>query len=73
MPGRTEQPQNTFVVRFWWEWQGEGSEKARSWRGRIEHVQSGERMTFSEARQLLAFIERFVTLRSSPQDDHVIE
>lgn len=73
MPGRTEQPQNTFVVRFWWEWQEEGSDRTRGWRGRIEHVQSGEGMTFCETLQLLAFIERFVTLRSSPQEDHVIE
>lgn len=60
MPGRVELPQNTFVVRFWWEWQGEGSDQLMGWRGRIEHVQSGEGTTFHEAHQLLAFIERFI-------------
>lgn len=69
MPGRAEQPQNTFVVRFWWEWQGEGSDKTRGWRGRIEHVQSGEGITFREVRQLLAFIERFIKPLSMPSID----
>ena len=65
MPGHTGEPQNTFVVRFWWEWQGEGSEPRRVWRGRVEHVQSGEGMTFRDLRQLLAFMERFVAPWSS--------
>ncbi|MDI7275666.1 MAG: hypothetical protein QME94_06780 [Anaerolineae bacterium] len=60
MPDYTEQPQNTFVIRFWWEWQGAGSDQAVGWRGRVEHVQSGEGMAFREMRQLLAFIEAFV-------------
>lgn len=64
MPGRAEQPQNTFIVRFWWEDQGEGLSRTRGWRGRIEHVQSGEGMTFREAHQLLAFIEQFIPLIS---------
>jgi len=65
MPAHTEQPQNTFVVRFWWEWPGEGSEPGRVWHGRAEHVQSGEGMTFRDMGQLLAFIERFVAPGSS--------
>jgi hypothetical protein len=55
-----DEPQNTFVIRFWWEWQGEGSGRTRNWRGRIEHVQSGEGISFRDRHQLLAFIEHFV-------------
>lgn len=66
MPDRTEPPQNTFVVRFWWEQQGEDAEQTIGWRGRIEHVQSGERMAFRDVRELLAFIARFVAPLWSP-------
>lgn len=73
VPNREEQPQNTFVIRFWWEWHPEDSDRTRIWRGRIEHVQSGEGMTFREARQLLAFIERFVApLSSLPRDEKTL-
>lgn len=61
MPDHAELPQNTFVVRFWREWRGGKADRARGWRGRIEHVQSGQGITFYNARQLLAFIARFVT------------
>lgn len=54
------QPQNTFVVRFWREWQDEEVDRIARWRGRIEHIQSGEGMTFYEQQQMLAFIERFI-------------
>jgi len=62
----SEQPQNTFVVRFWWEWHEADAEQTPGWRGRIEHVQSGEGMAFRDLHQLLAFIERFVAPLSSP-------
>ncbi len=45
----------TFVVRFWREWSGM---EAR-WRGRIEHVESGQRADFLEIEGLLGFLERF--------------
>lgn len=66
MSHHEEQPQNTFVIRFWWEWQGESSDRSRGWRGRIEHIQSGEGIAFRDMRQLLAFMERFVARGSSP-------
>ncbi len=69
MPGRAEPPQNTFVIRFWWEWQENGPGPTMGWRGRVEHVQSGEGMAFREARQLLAFMARFVSSLSSPLND----
>ncbi|MBC7228304.1 MAG: hypothetical protein H5T61_13915 [Thermoflexales bacterium] len=71
MPEHAEQPQNTFVVRFWWERHGVDSDQTMDWRGRIEHVQSGEGVAFREVRELLAFIERFVAPLSSPPDEGV--
>lgn len=79
MPDHVKQPQNTLVVRFWWEWQGEGSNQTMGWRGRVEHMQSGEGMTFRDARQLLVFIARFITSFETqaagdalPEGDHSI-
>lgn len=69
MPDHVEPPQNTFVVRFWWEWQRGSADRARGWRGRIEHIQSGEGMTFRNVHELLTFIERFVTPLSPPPGD----
>ncbi len=68
MPDYTEQPQNTFIVRFWWERRGEGTEQKPIWRGRVEHVQSGERMAFNEVGELLVFIGRFIAHLSSHSD-----
>jgi hypothetical protein len=46
---------STFVVRFWREWSAGGAR----WRGRIEHVQSGESATFVGLGAVLVFILRF--------------
>jgi hypothetical protein len=48
-------PVSTFVVRFWREWSAAGPR----WRGRIEHVQSGESATFLDLDGMLGFIRRF--------------
>jgi hypothetical protein len=45
----------TFVVYFWREWTGT---EAR-WRGRVEHVQSGQRADFLDVEGLLGFLGRF--------------
>lgn len=45
----------TFVVRFWREWTGHGSR----WRGRIEHVKSGQQADFLEVKAMIGFLERF--------------
>lgn len=45
----------TFVLRFWREWTGHGAR----WRGRNEHVQSGRRADFLEAKAMIGFLERF--------------
>ena len=46
---------NTFVVRFWREWSAAGSR----WRGRIEHVLSGDSAAFLDLDELLEFLRRF--------------
>ena len=47
-------PISTFVVRFWQEW---SAAKSR-WRGRIEHVQSGESAAFLGVDGMLDFVRR---------------
>ena len=44
-----------FVVRFW----RESSEAGPHWRGRIEHVRSGESAAFGDLDGMLAFLRRF--------------
>ena len=54
----------TFVVRFW----REKTVDEECWRGRIEHVQSGESAAFRELETLLSFLQRFgITLQDSVQ------
>jgi len=45
---------STFVVRFWREWSAAGSR----WRGRIEHVQSGDSVASLDLLGILDFIQR---------------
>ena len=48
-------PISTFVVRFWQEWSAAGPR----WRGRVEHVQSGQSATFMGLEGMLDFIRGF--------------
>lgn len=48
-------PTSTFVVRFWHEW----IPTEMRWRGRVEHVQSGESATFLHLDGMLDFIRSF--------------
>jgi hypothetical protein len=48
-------PASTFVIRFWREW----SASAARWRGRIEHVQSGQRADFVQPEDILRFVGGF--------------
>jgi hypothetical protein len=52
----------TFVVRFWREWSAAGPR----WRGRIEHVQSGESATFLGLNAVLDCVRR---LRAMTDDE----
>jgi hypothetical protein len=53
-------PISTFVVRFWQEWSATGPR----WRGRIEHVQSGESATFLDLDGMLDFVRRIGVMDS---------
>ena len=48
-------PVSTFVLRFWREW----TPGQVRWRGRIEHVPSGESAAFLNVKGMLCFLERF--------------
>ena len=52
-------PASTFVVRLWYEGTAEGPR----WRGRVEHLQSGESQAFLDADGLLSFVRRFAALQ----------
>lgn len=49
-------PISTFVVRFWVKWSSDG----QSWRGTIEHLQSGNRFTFQELEDVYDFIWKYL-------------
>jgi hypothetical protein len=59
---------STFIVRFWREQAGAESR----WRGRIEHVQSGQRADFLAIEDLLRFFRRFGICSEHPSA-HIIE
>ncbi|MGC9399439.1 MAG: hypothetical protein ACP5HM_09935 [Anaerolineae bacterium] len=48
-------PLSTFVVRFW----RENSAAGAQWRGRVEHVQSGAGLAFTDLDDLLGFLRGF--------------
>jgi len=58
-------PISTFVIRFWREWSTAGPR----WRGRIEHVQSGESAAFLEAREILDFVRSLGVMENRLQDE----
>jgi len=45
---------STFVIRFW----REGPAAELRWRGRIEHLQSGQSASFLELEDALAFVRK---------------
>ncbi len=55
-------PDNTFVIRFWREW----TANQGRWRGRIEHVQSGQRLDFVRLDDVIEFLRRF---KVAPPDE----
>ncbi len=61
-PPSARSPASTFVLRFWQERRASGL----GWRGRIEHVQSGQSAAFLRWEEMLAFLERFGVM-GSPQ------
>jgi hypothetical protein len=60
-------PASTFVVRFWREWSAAGSR----WRGRIEHVQSGESATSLDLQGISDFIRCHGVMAGPPTQGSV--
>jgi hypothetical protein len=53
---RSAPPASTFIIRFWHEWAGDDGHSR--WRGRIEHLQSAQRLDFVHIADVLAFLSR---------------
>jgi hypothetical protein len=53
---------STFVIRFWREW----SANADRWRGRIEHLQSGQHADFLDLVDVSAFIQGLGVMTGRP-------
>ena len=51
-------PLDTFIIRLWREMGPDGPR----WRGQVQHVQTGERISFADERTMLAFIRRWVKM-----------
>ena len=57
MTHHMSRPQSTFVIRLWREQGGKEAGSVQEWQGRIEHLQSGEGITFRHWDQLLEFMQ----------------
>ena len=53
---------STFVIRFWREW----SATVERWRGRIEHVQSGQHADFLDLAGVSEFIQSLGVMPDRP-------
>lgn len=51
-------PLNTFIVRFW----RESDQLTVRWRGQIQHIQTGEQLSFAQEKPMLTFIRRWVKI-----------
>ncbi|MGB9585919.1 MAG: hypothetical protein ACPL4H_09740 [Anaerolineales bacterium] len=58
MVNRSRQPDNTFIVRFWWE---RGVEQS-TWYGNVHHIQSGKNISFRDQQEMIRFIEQYIPL-----------
>jgi len=56
----------TFVVRFWREWSAAGLR----WRGRIQHVESGDATSFLELGRMLQFLQSSGALAEDGSQSH---
>lgn len=63
-------PTSTFVIRWWKEY----SSSETYWRGWIKHIQSGQQVTFQDARSMLHFMRSFgiSCLEEDDQSEKVI-
>lgn len=51
-------PLNTFIVRFWRDPDG----SVYRWRGQIQHIQTGEQLSFVQGNVMLTFIQQWVKI-----------
>ena len=56
-PSRAE-PTSTFILRLRAEWADDGGPR---WRGRIDHLQSGEHVSFRTVDAMVGFIRRLTS------------
>ena len=62
---RTARRDGSFVVRIWWE---PGAEQTLHWRGWVQHVRNGERVSFQNMADLVAFIEREIGMHTVAEE-----
>jgi len=61
-------PHTTFVIRIWWTQPASVSAATQPrWYGRVEHIESGQTLTFRDLSALLAFLQEHSGLPSSPK------
>jgi len=62
---------SSFLVRIWWEQSGDADDGRSFWRGRIQHVRSGETGYVQDLKGLLDFIERWTGDLSGPDETSI--
>jgi hypothetical protein len=50
----------SFLIRLWREASADATAPANNWRSQVEHIQSGQRWSFSTLDELLDFLRREV-------------
>mgnify|MGYP000661815721 CR=1 FL=1 len=53
----------SFLIKLWIDGSADDGDRTLTWRGQIQHVQTGERRTFSGPFQMLAFMDRYLIPR----------
>ncbi len=56
--GRSPTQSHAFVVRIWWESDSLRPDNRPLWRGRVQHVTSGEYIVFQSLGELTRFIQK---------------
>ncbi len=54
-------PLNTFVLRLWESMDGD----VPSWRGEVQHIQTGEHTAFADEATLLRFLRQWVSMAAA--------
>ena len=59
LPQRPSEHYLSLIVRIWWK-EKEGRDADDDWRSEVEHIQSGERWSFSTQAELERFLAQFL-------------